>query len=58
MFNNYEEFKQHVNDEWESGAINELEQDGFLVIDTVNEETGDILYRILTEEEFQRLNEK
>jgi hypothetical protein len=58
MFNSYEEFKQYVNEEWENGAINELEQDGYIVIDTVDEKTGDTVYRILTEDEFQRLNEK
>ena len=56
LFTNYKEYKQHVNEEWEQGAINELFEDGLIM--EIKEsfdyeyESRQINYRQLTEEEF------
>jgi hypothetical protein len=59
LFENYEEYKQYVKEEWENGAINELFEAGFIV--EVEEsfdyecESRQINYRRLTEEEFKNV---
>jgi hypothetical protein len=58
-FKNYEDYSEFVTEEWESGNINELEEDGYTVLDsTVFDESGlkTEMYRKLTEEEFKNLN--
>ena len=59
LFENYEEYKQYVKEEWEIGAINELFENNFIV---EQEESFDyecesrqINYCLLTEEEFKNV---
>ena len=47
----YKEYEQYVNQEWSVGAINELEQEGLVIFETVDE-YGNESYRTLSEEEF------
>lgn len=54
-FETYEDYWQYVLSEWESGAINELEEVGLIKVasDDVNERGNRTIdYRPLTEEEF------
>ena len=54
-YSNYDEYKLYCSEEWESGQINELEEEGLIVIVPEQSTENDIHYRHLTEEEF---NEK
>lgn len=47
----YQEYKQYINQEWEEGNINELEEGGWLAIESIDEK-GNVNYRHLTEEEY------
>lgn len=55
-FNDYNSYKQYVNDEWHGGYINELFEDGYIVENEFNGacESRTIEYRHLTEKEFTK----
>lgn len=53
LFENYEEYKQYVKEEWEIGAINELFENNFIVEQEINYRL--INYRLLTEKEFKNV---
>jgi len=54
LFTTYKEYEQYVTEEWNAGAINELEEAGYIVFEKVDE-YGNVSLRQLTEHEF---NEK
>jgi len=60
-FENYEDYKQYVKDEWQIGSINELFEDGLIV--EVEEsfeydcESRKINYRRLSESEFNSIKQ-
>lgn len=52
----YTQYTQYVEEEWESGHINELEESGFIIPNPEFIENGikTISYRLLTENEFMQ----
>ena len=58
LFTTYEEYERYVTEEWNAGAINELEAEGLIILDEVQED-GNRTYRALVENEFnQKLNQQ
>ena len=56
MFNNYEEYINYVGSTFNEGGLEELKKNKLVEVELFDGEIA--TYRILTEEEFQRLNEK
>lgn len=55
-FKSYENYLKYVNDEWEDGFINELEEEGLIIVNILNSDSliESVSYRPLTEEEFNK----
>lgn len=66
MFNNYNEYTSYVSEIFQKGGINELEENGLVVLDEDEEQNAkinfepifdEITYRVLTEKEFEENKE-
>ena len=51
-FKNYKQYSDEILHLWNEGFINELEEEGFIVVESRDSETRAVNYRKLTEEEF------